>query len=210
MTWFVSLRHFFTRQSRNTKGKGSLYNVSILKKENDTWKWQKKKKKKDGIVLFVSGEDELDIVLCVKASEFMHTRKHTHTFLIHGLDSQSAQSVPGDEGKERWNLLVLWCPLSLNLPTSIQWFPMFHRMTRQHPENSLGLVFHFCNRRTDQSSESKRFHLEKNKNCTLYYGLLSTFVVKLVASSPCLIVKHWYKILPLLFGSEGLKQTLYT
>lgn len=42
--------------------------------END-----KKKKKKDGIVLFVSGEDELDIVLCVKASEFMHTRKRTHT-----------------------------------------------------------------------------------------------------------------------------------
>lgn len=48
----------------------------------------RKKKTQDGIVLFCFREDELDVVLCVKASEFMHTRKHTQ-FLIHRLDSQS-------------------------------------------------------------------------------------------------------------------------
>lgn len=30
-------------------------------------------------------------------------------------------------------------------------------------------------------------------------------VTRLEASSPCVIVKHWYKILPLLFGSGWLK-----
>ena len=42
---------------------------------------KKKEQKHDGIVLFCFGEDKLDVALCVKASEFMHTRKHTHSFL---------------------------------------------------------------------------------------------------------------------------------
>lgn len=33
------------------------------------------------------------------------------------------------------------------LSASTQWFPTFHRMTRQHPENAPGLVFHFKCRR---------------------------------------------------------------
>lgn len=45
--------------------------------------------------------------------------------------------------------------------------------------------------------------MRQNKNGSPLYGLLSA--VKSAASSLCLIVKHWYKILPLLFGSEGLK-----
>lgn len=76
----VSLQHFFIRQSRNEtqKGKSSLYNVSILKllknkKENDTLSIIFVAKKKDGVVLSVSGEDDLDIVLCVKASVHAHT-----------------------------------------------------------------------------------------------------------------------------------------
>lgn len=79
----VSLQHFFIRQSQNEtqKGKSSLYNVSILKllenkKENDTLSIifvAKEKKIKDGVVLSVSGEDDLDIVLCVKASVHAHT-----------------------------------------------------------------------------------------------------------------------------------------
>lgn len=57
------------------------------------------KKKKDGIVLFfVSGSDELDVV-CVKASEFMHTRKHTH--IIHDWILSPFSPFRGDEVKER-------------------------------------------------------------------------------------------------------------
>ena len=30
---------------------------------------------------FCFSKDKLDVVLCVKASKFMHTREHTHSFL---------------------------------------------------------------------------------------------------------------------------------
>lgn len=87
----VSLQHFFIRQSHNeTKKRQKLFTqCQHLKKEMTLD--SDKKKKKDGIVLFCFNEDELDVVLCVKASEFMHTRKHTQC-LIHRMDSQS---VPG-------------------------------------------------------------------------------------------------------------------
>lgn len=163
MTWFDGVTATFlykTVPKSTQKGKSSLYNVSVLKTEDDTWwRWGGKKKEKDGIVLFfVSGSDELDVV-CVKASEFMHTRKHTH--IIHRLDPQSVQSVPGRWSERALNLTCFVCLLPLNLPTSTQWFPTFHRMTWQHPENLLGLVFHFCKRWTDQNRESKRFQIEK-------------------------------------------------
>lgn len=90
--------------------------------------------------LCVFREDELDVVLCVKASEFMHTRKHTHSFLSTDLISP----FQGDDVKECWQLLLR----SVNLCTSTQCFSTFHRMTWQQPENLLVLVFHFTSGQT--------------------------------------------------------------
>lgn len=82
---------------KHKKGKSSLYNVSILKLLKTKKKmmlFYRLQKKKDGVVLSVSGEDELDIVLvCKSISSCTHTRKHTH------ISVQSVQSVPGDESE---------------------------------------------------------------------------------------------------------------
>lgn len=45
---------------------------------------------------FCFREDKLDVVLCVKASKFMHTRKHTHSFL-----STEGFSVRSGTGERR-------------------------------------------------------------------------------------------------------------
>lgn len=149
---------------KHKKGISSLYNVSILKLLQTKQKRRKKMTlfsatttttKKDGVVLSVSGEDELDIVLvCKSISSCTHASTHKHfssaDWILFSLFSPSREM----KVKERWIWLVLWFPLSLNLPTcSTQWFPTFHRMTCQHPENLLGLIFHFSNRWTDQQWE---------------------------------------------------------
>lgn len=96
--------------------------------------------------------------VCKSIRVHAHTQAYTH---YPRLDPQSVQSVPGRWSERALNLTCFVCLLPLNLPTSTQWFPTFHRMTWQHPENLLGLVFHFCKRWTDQNRESKRFQIEK-------------------------------------------------
>ena len=78
----VSLQHFFIRQSRNQtqKGKSSLYNVSILKTEDDTWwRWGRRKKKKDGIVLFFCFRTWwTGHCVCKSIRVHAHTQAYTH------------------------------------------------------------------------------------------------------------------------------------
>lgn len=72
---------------KHKKGISSLYNVSILKLLQTKQKRIKKMTlfsattttKKDGVVLSVSGEDELDIVLvCKSISSCTHASTHKH------------------------------------------------------------------------------------------------------------------------------------
>lgn len=102
MISMVSPQHFFiltSRKMKRKKGKSSLSNVSIWKKitfEND--------QKNGSLFCCCFREDKLDVVLCVKASKFMHTREHTHSF---SSTDWVFSSFWGDEVKEHWNLLVL-------------------------------------------------------------------------------------------------------
>lgn len=190
----VSLQRFFIRQSRNETQKRRKLCIQCqhLKKEND------KKTKKDtrwhSPFLF-RGRWTGRCLVCKSIRVHAHTQAHSQ-FLIHRLDSQF---FPG-----RWSegALKFTCLLSVNLYTSTQCFSTFHRMTWQQPENLLVLVFHFTSGKTKTRATGSNSE-KKFKPFTLDYWALS--VAKLAASSPCLIVKHWYKILPLLFGSERLK-----
>lgn len=107
----VSLQHFSIRQSRNEthknkRQKSSLYNVSIWRKKitrGKTKKWHSP---------FCFREVKLDVVLCVKASKFMHTHTRAYSqFLIH----RRILSPFWDRwAKERWNVTFAFCQLLLS------------------------------------------------------------------------------------------------
>lgn len=64
--------------------------------------FEKKKKKitqgKKWHSPFCFREDKLDVVLCVKASKFMHTREHTHSFFFNPQKDSQSFLGPVSEG----------------------------------------------------------------------------------------------------------------
>lgn len=144
----------------------------------------------------------------------MHTHKHTHiSYPQTGLSVCSVRSGRWSEGVMKMDLFCGVCFPSaclFLLSDSLHFTEWLYNTLRTCLDLCFTLV---TGGQTD--SESEMFQLTKNLNHTLYltclvaalhyYGLLSTFWGVLLASPPCMIVKHWYKTLPVLFGSEGLK-----
>lgn len=108
-------------------------------------------------------------LVCKSIRVHAHTPAHTqtHTHVCHPQTGFSARSVLSG----RWSegaLKFYTCFCDARFPSTTAYFYsvisyVFHRMTWQHPENLLGLIFHFRNRRTDGSSESERFQLREKK-----------------------------------------------
>lgn len=136
------------------------------------------------------GDETGHWIVCKKhQSSCTHSSAHTRFLFTDWI--QFFQSIfPEDESKkERRNLGILWRPLS------------------PRPACLYSVISYFSQNDLATPWELPVTGKIKIAPLTPYIALDCSVlsVAKSRPSSPCLIVKHWYKILPLLFGSEGLK-----
>lgn len=140
---------------KHKKGKSSLYNVSILKllkTKRNYWHYFNCCKK-NGVVLSVSGEDELDIVLvCKSISSCTHTQAHTHTSYPQTGFSWVCSVRPG-RWKWRSAEFDLFCGLHVPSNCLLLLLSDFLHFTEWLDNNLRTCLDLFSNRWTDQKWE---------------------------------------------------------
>lgn len=139
----------------------ALYTMSAFKETNDTWKWQEKKNPRWHSPFLFQGRWTGRCLVCKSIRVHAHTQAYSVSY-----PDWILSPFRGDEE------LKFSCFVVFVFCQPVYFYSVISYISQ--PENLLGLVFHLTSGQT-KTMRATGSNSEKNKNCTLYFGLSSTF-----------------------------------